>query len=314
MHSKSLSIVVPVYNEEETLAYTIQRLLTVARALPCQTEIIFVNDGSADHSQAILQDWLAKTRDEKVQLRSILLSRNFGHASAVLAGLEKAQSDLIAIIDADLQDPPELLADMIAQLETEHVDVVYGKRIKRQGESWFKRFTAWLFYIVIGKLTAVKIPRDTGDFRVITRQVRDAVLFCKEHDPFIRGIVAWVGFKQKEFPYVRESRQHGTTKYPLKKMIKFAMLAIISFSAKPMLISFYIGLFGMLLSMSLGLWALFGVLFGHTVPGWASLLAGFSLVQSIIFLLLGVQGLYLARVHEESINRPRFIIKQSINF
>lgn len=305
---ETLSIVVPVFNEEETLPHTFEKLVALQKDLRQKLEIIFVNDGSRDRSQERIEALIPQYQSSGLRLCFVQLSRNFGHSSAVLAGLHHAKSDLVAIIDADLQDPPSLIPKMIETLTTENLDVVYGQRLQRKQEGPFKRLTAWGFYRLANYLTEVEIPKDTGDFRVMTRSVRDSVLECREHDPFMRGLVAWVGFKQKPYPYIREGRQFGETKYPFKKMLRFATLAIMSFSSKPLQISLYLGVLGIGASALIASWVLLRWFQGQVVPGWSSLLLVVVSTQSILFALLGVQGIYLGRVYTEVLGRPRFLI------
>jgi dolichol-phosphate mannosyltransferase len=236
-------------------------------------------------------------------------SRNFGHSAAVFAGLSRVSGDLVAIIDADLQDPPELLSPMIQTLDKTGADVVYGQRSERKGESFLKRVTAWMFYRFLNLLSGVEIPRDTGDFRVMTREVSDAVSSLTEREPFLRGLVAWVGFKQVAFPYERQRREHGTTKYPLRKMIHFASHAIISFSLLPLRLAVYAGLLGMSCSLCLSVYALYLHAQGNTVPGWASIIVGFTFGQSTTLLVIGIIGIYLGRVHSSLQLRPRYILR-----
>jgi len=307
---KTLSIIVPVYNEEKTLSYTHERLIKLAAVpnLSSRLEIIYVNDGSQDKTPIIL-DRFQVTGAGGVDIKVVHFARNFGHSAAVTAGLIESAGDRITIIDADLQDPPELIPEMVALIERGW-DVVYGQRSVRLGETHFKRLTAWLFYRILNLLTGVVIPRDTGDFRVITREVRDALLSCHDQEPFLRGLVAWVGFQQKAFPYVREPRRYGTTKYPFSKMVKFANNAILSFSSSPLRIAIHAGLVGMGLSVLIGLWALWARFTGRAVSGWTSLLDGTLIGQSFILLCIGFIGSYTARIYRQVQGRPRFIIRQ----
>jgi glycosyltransferase involved in cell wall biosynthesis len=307
---KTLSIVVPVYNEEKTLSYTHERLVKLATAhnLPPRLEIIYIDDGSRDGTPLILDHFQA-TATDAVDIKVIHFARNFGHSAAVTAGLTDSTGDLITIIDADLQDPPELIPEMVALIKSGW-DVVYGQRSARLGETRPKRLTAWLFYRILNLLTGVEIPRDTGDFRVITREVRDALLLCHDQEPFLRGLVAWVGFQQKAFPYVRDPRRHGTTKYPFSKMVRFASNAILSFSSSPLQIATHTGLVGMVLSVIIGLWALWAKLSGRAVSGWTSLLDGLLVGQSVTLLCIGFIGSYTARIYRQVQGRPRFIVRQ----
>jgi len=313
------SIVVPVFNEQETLEYSHERLIKMASELPARVpvgriELLYVNDGSKDGTAAILEKICARPpvsgkNGVPIQVRYLEFSRNFGHSAAVLAGLNKAKGDAIAIIDADLQDPPELIPDMLWEV-TQNWDVVYGQRTHREQESLSKKFTAWAFYRLLNFLTGFEIPRDTGDFRVITRAVRDAVISCEETEPFLRGLVAWVGFRQKAFPYVRQGRKYGETKYTWKKMFRFAYLAIVSFSSKPLRIAIYLGMLGIGLCVLVSAWAVVSWWESRTVSGWTSLLIALMLTQSLNLLVIGLLGLYLGRIHVEGKRRPRFLIRR----
>ncbi|MBL7714600.1 MAG: glycosyltransferase family 2 protein [Bdellovibrionales bacterium] len=309
----SLSIVIPVFNEEETLPHTHQRLTRLTESAELASfrpiEIIYVNDCSRDSSAKVL----SKLKSEKLphtEVRVLEFSKNFGHSAAVLAGLEACKGDLISIIDADLQDPPELIPQMLARIGA-GFDVVYGKRISREKESWFKKFTAWAFYRLLNSLAGGSIPKDTGDFRVMTQEVRDALLRCQEQDPFLRGLVAWVGFRQEAFPYVREGRKYGETKYPFKKMLKFALLALVSFSSLPLRMALYVGFLGLIFVLGIGAWAAFAYFDGRAIPGWTSLLLGYLAGQSITLVLVGVIGVYVGRIFSEVRGRPRYILRRS---
>lgn len=307
-----LSLVVPCFNEEETLAYTHERLCAVLNSPEWKDlskfEIVYVNDGSRDQTAAILNQFAASSSD-RIQVQALHFARNFGHSNAVLAGLQEAKGNFIAIIDADLQDPPELLIPMFAELLAGQ-DVVYGQRRSREAESLFKKFSAWAFYRLLGSLTGFAIPKDTGDFRIIRREVLEALLACGEQNPFLRGLVAWVGFRQKAFPYDRQARKFGTTKYPLRKMIKFASQAILSFSTAPLKIAIYLAFFTFVLSLGIIVWALVVHTSGYTVPGWTSMVVAFLMGQSMTLFVMGVIGLYIGQIHVGVQNRPRYILKR----
>jgi dolichol-phosphate mannosyltransferase len=234
---KLLSVVIPCYNEEEVIAETVKRLASFASGLThLQVEFIFVDDGSRDQTRAMLKTF-AKT-DERIKV--IGFARNFGHQIAVTAGVDAAQGDAVVLIDADLQDPPEVIHEMIKKWE-EGYDVVYGTRTERPGESAFKLATARLFYRILNRLSSVPIPLDTGDFRLMSRSVVDTLRAMPERDRFIRGMVSWVGFRQIALPYKRAQRFAGETKYPLKKMLTFAFDGILSFSSKPLELALILG-------------------------------------------------------------------------
>ncbi len=320
VNEKSLSVVVPCHNEQETLEYSHNRIMQALREIPVKhVEIIYVNDGSTDRTGDILEGFHRQSVQER-GLRSggsslgvsvVELSRNFGHSSAVLAGLAEADTDLTAIMDADLQDPPEIIGKMIERMSN-GAEVVYGVRQRRERETIWKKTTAWFFYRILNLLTGFSIPKDTGDFRVFTKRVREALLRCRETDPFIRGLVAWVGFRQEGYFYIREPRKFGETRYPLSKMIRFASLAILSFSSKPLLIGLYVGAGGLFITLLLIAWAIWAFFMGITIPGWASTMGAFLGGQSFILMLLGIIGAYVSRVYIEVQGRPRYIVRREL--
>lgn len=307
----SVSIVIPVYNEEICIIPSFERIRAAIKPIEAEynhVEIIFVNDGSKDKTPEILES-LKSFNSPSLDIKVLHFSRNFGHSAAVLAGLEAAQGSFIGIIDADMQDPPEVMNQMIQKIK-EGYDVAYGLRVSRQGETIFKKITAWGFYRVINILASVDIPKDTGDFRMMSRQAVDALLQCEDQNPFIRGLVAWIGFKQVAVPYDREERKLGTTKYPLSKMIKFAWQAISSFSQAPLLFIVQLGLVMFVVSMMVGIWALVQYVNGHVIHGWTSLLLGFLCGNSVTLIMLGIMGLYLGKVIDQVRGRPRYIIRK----
>jgi polyisoprenyl-phosphate glycosyltransferase len=309
------SIVVPCFNEDETLKSTHARLSELVKLRDFarfeQIELVYVNDGSRDHTATLLNQFAKNKSNPKLLVRVVHFSRNFGHSNAVLAGLKVATGDYVAIVDADLQDPPELLAEMYTMLDSDELDVVYGQRLSRQSETVFKRITAWAFYRLLNGMTGVQIPKDTGDFRVMSRPVVQALLQCGEHDPFLRGLVAWLGFVQRSFPYHRQPREFGQTKYPFKKMLQFAVQAILSFSTTPLRFAIYLGFSFLFGSVLLGAWAINQYLHGHTVAGWASIVVLMSFGQALTLIVLGVVGLYIAQIHVEVRNRPRYVVNAS---
>lgn len=300
------SIIVPMYNEQDVIVMTYEQLTLTMKKLNEPYQLIFVNDGSRDETAIIVKQLALK--DSAIKL--VNFSRNFGHQIAITAGIEHAEGDAIIIIDADLQDPPHVMLQMIEKWK-EGYEVVYGKRLSREGETWFKKFTAKWFYRILRKLTNVDIPTDTGDFRLIDRKVADVLTQLNEKHRFVRGLVSWVGFKQTSVEFVREERAAGVTKYPLKRMLKFALDGITSFSYKPLRIATYIGFAVSLFSFIYLIYIVFEHLFtDNTVPGWTSLIGISLLFNGIILLLLGVIGEYIGRIYEESKNRPLYIIQE----
>lgn len=306
-----LSVVVPCFNEHEVIRSTNKELIAVLDSLPLRFEIIYVDDGSSDLTREILRELAAC--DER--LRVICLSRNFGHQMAITAGLEYAGGDAVVVIDADLQDPPELIVDFVKKW-TEGYEIVYGVRTERDGESAFKLWTAKLFYRLISRLSDTKLPLDTGDFRLLGRRVVDALLSMPERDRFVRGMVSWLGFSQAAVPYRRAPRFAGTTKYPLRKMLRFAMDGIASFSIVPLRIAAWIGFLAsglslvgivvVLLERYLHVWGL--------VRGWSSTVIAILFMSGVQLMCLGIIGEYVGRIYGESKRRPLYVICERIGF
>lgn len=299
----ALSVVVPCYNEEQVLGELYRRLSNACRLESDNYEIVLVNDGSRDNTWAVMQS-LANA-DEHIVIVS--LSRNSGHQLALSAGLTVCRGDRILIIDADLQDPPEMLGPMMRALD-DGADVAYGRRRERAGELWFKRLTASLFYRLIARLSETPIPTDTGDFRLITRRLLDVLLTMPERHRFIRGMVSWIGFKQVAIEYDREPRFGGESKYPLMKMVRFACDAIVSFSTKPLILAAWLGFFASLMSVAIIVYTIVSWLFFATVPGWTSLIGAVALIGGIQLMVLGIFGAYLGRLYEQCQARPLFVI------
>ncbi|HOQ76539.1 MAG TPA: glycosyltransferase family 2 protein [Thermoclostridium sp.] len=304
------SVIVPMYNEEEVIHETYRRLTRVMKDFGEGYEIIMINDGSRDKTGEIISQ-LCK-QDSNVKM--IDFARNFGHQTAITAGMDYAAGDCMVIIDGDLQDPPELIPEMI-RIWREGYDVVYGKRISRKGETFFKKFTAKCFYRILKALTDVDIPVDTGDFRLIDRKVCEALKQLPERNRYVRGLMSWVGFKQKALEFERAERFAGETKYPLKKMIKLASDGIISFSYKPLKLATYIGSAISIISFLYLIVVIIQRIFWphSTQSGWASLIAVSLFFNGIILLMLGIIGEYIGRIYDEAKGRPLYIIKRLEN-
>lgn len=307
----TLDIIIPVYNEEECIDELVNRLFKLKKELEeLDVRFIFVNDGSKDRTFEILKKYSENNKDIKI----INFSRNFGHQIAVTAGLDFANADYIAIIDADLQDPPELIKDMYYKAK-EGFDVVYGKRISRKGETFFKKATAKLFYKFINKMCEIDIPEDTGDFRLISNRVLKNLKNMREKHRFIRGMVPWVGFKSTPFYYHRDERYAGQTKYPFKKMLKFALDAIFSFSNTPLRIATQVGFYIILTGILGALLMLYLRFFTkYNVPGITAVIITIIIMSGVQIFMLGIIGEYVGRIFEESKNRPLYVVSETINF
>ena len=303
-----ISIVAPCYNESEVLEMFFERVKGICERLNLPHEIILVDDGSTDGTWNIIQG--LALRDPTI--RGFRLSRNHGHQLALSAGLVQCRGKRILIIDADLQDPPELLPEMM-KLMDDGADVVYGQRMTRKGESLFKRFTAALFYRLLNILSDTNIPRDTGDFRLINDRVLEVFNRMPEYHRFIRGMISWIGFRQAPLFYNREERAAGRSKYPFRKMLTFSLNAITSFSMKPLRIASYAGLFTGLASLLMIIYIVIGNMLGHTIQGWASLAVIILFLGSMQLCVLGIIGEYLGRLFLEGKNRPLFIIEQTVS-
>lgn len=310
MNKKLLSVIVPMYNEEAVVNECYKRLKEVMRNIDMNHELIFINDGSRDNTISILKK-LANT-DKSVRILDF--ARNFGHQTAVTAGVFNSSGDAVVVIDADLQDPPELIMDMLDKWKKGY-DVVYAKRAKRNGETWFKLVTAKYFYKFLSKMSEVDIPTDTGDFRLMDKKVVEAFKKMPEKNRFVRGMISWIGFNQTYIEYIRDERFAGETKYPLKKMLKFACDGIIAFSSKPLKFICLLGFFSIFISIILFLYYIICLIFNtNFVSGWGFLIAVLVLFGGIQLLSLGVIGEYISRICDESRNRPLFILKDKINF
>ena len=306
MSEVTLSVVAPCFNEEETLHALYGRVREACEdAVGDGFEIVLVDDGSTDATWPIITE--LASADPRV--RGVKLSRNHGHQLALTAGLAEARGERILMIDADLQDPPELARDMMALMD-QGADVVYGKRVSREGESGFKKLSAALFYRTIAWLSDVDIPVDTGDFRMVSRQVLDDFLQMKERHRFVRGMIAWVGHEQVALEYAREARYAGETKYPLRKMLKFAGDAITGFSIAPLRLATTISYLALFAAFVLAAVVLVAVVQGRTVPGWASITLVISFFSGVQLLSLGIIGEYLGRLYLEAKGRPLTIVSR----
>ena len=310
---KKISLVIPMYYEEEVANECYNKVSNVLKGLEekYDYEIIFVNDGSKDKTLEILEE-IAK-EDEKAKI--ISFSRNFGHQAAVTAGLKEVTGDAIVIIDADLQDPPELIPEML-KLWEEGNEVIYGKRKTRKGESAFKLLTAKMFYKTLNALSDVEIPKDTGDFRLVDRKVVDVINSLPEHNKFLRGLFSWVGFKQKAYEYERQERYAGKTKYPLKKMLKLASDGIISFSSKPIKLVGALGILSIFISIIILIYALISYIFklNDLSAGWTSIMVAITFFAGVQLLSLWVISEYIGRIYDEAKGRPQYIVDKKINF
>ena len=306
-----LSLVIPCYNEEEVIAETITRIKEFCSELVgLETELIFIDDGSQDHTLSLLR--AASTEDARVKV--ICFARNFGHQIAVTAGLDAARGDAVVLIDADLQDPPEVIHQMIAKWRAGY-DVVYGTRIERQGESIFKRTSARGFYRLLNNLSDVPIPLDTGDFRLMSRIVVDSLREMPERDRFVRGMVSWVGFKQTAIPYKRAKRFAGESKYPLRKMLRFATDGILSVSTKPLQMSIGLGMLAACLALGGILYAIGMRIFTDIwVEGWTALMIAILFLGGVQLICVGILGEYIGRIYNEVKHRPLYIVEEYLGF
>ena len=304
------SIVVPLYNEEEVITECHRRLTETMAQAGDSYELIFVNDGSRDKTMELAREIARKDK----HVRIISFSRNFGHQTAITAGMDMASGNAVVVIDADLQDPPQVILEMIA-LWKQGYQVVYGRRSKRKGETAFKKVTAKLFYRTLNAMTDVSIPVDTGDFRLLDRKVVEALKTLPERNRYVRGLVSWVGFRQIAVEYVREERFAGETKYPLRKMLKFAGDALTSFSYKPLKLSIVLGgvlSFGCFIYLLVVLYmALFTDM---TIPGWSSSMVISLFFNGVVLIMLGIIGQYIGRIYDETKGRPIYIVGEMVGF
>ena len=311
MKNKKISLVIPMYYEEKVVEECYKRVKKSLKGInQYESEIIFINDGSKDKTLDILQS--IANQDKTVKI--ISFSRNFGHQAAVTAGLKEVTGDAIVIIDADLQDPPELIPEMM-KLWEEGNEVIYGKRKSRKGESAFKLFTAKMFYKTLNALSDVEIPKDTGDFRLVDRKVVDTINKMPEHNKFLRGLFSWVGYKQMPFEYEREERFAGETKYPLGKMLKLALDGIISFSTKPLKLLGGLGIISIFISICILIYALISYAFklNNLSAGWTSIMVTVTFFAGVQLVSLWIMSEYIGRIYDETKQRPQYIIDKKIN-
>lgn len=312
-YPKLISLVIPCYNEEQVLPLLREQLTAFLPRIRCDVEVILVDDGSNDRTRHFLREW--SLADDRVLVLG--LSRNFGHQIAVTAGLDAAEGDAVVVMDADLQDPLEVILEMINRFE-QGFDVVYGQRVKRQGETLFKLLSAWLFYRIMQKFVHRDLPVDVGDFRLLSRDMLNAMKSMREQHRFLRGMAAWAGFHQTPVKYQRHPRAAGSTKYPLSKMLRFSWTAAISFSTLPLKMAMFLGIVVTLVGISVGCYAVVQVVafrLGYAFaagynPGWASLITLICVIGGTILLCLGVIGEYIGRIYEEVKARPLYFVSQ----
>ncbi len=304
-----LSLVIPIFNEEETIPHLRKATEDWRKTANVPLELILVNDGSSDRSWSFLVDWAR----EDSSVKAICLSRNFGHQAAVTAGLGYAQGDAVVVVDADLQDPLEVINAMLVRYD-EGFDVIYGVRISRAGESFLKLATAWLFYRFMRLLVWRGLPQDAGDFRLVSRRCLDVVLSMNEVHRFLRGMIAWAGFSQTSVQYHRQKREHGISKYTLAKMLSFAWNAALSFSILPIRVISICGLLVAAFGFSYGLFSILRhLIYQDTVPGWTTIIVLLGIIGGMILIGLGVIGEYVGRIYEEIKHRPLYIVQECVN-
>ncbi|HEY8091113.1 MAG TPA: glycosyltransferase family 2 protein [Polyangiaceae bacterium] len=305
----TLSLVLPIYNEEEVIPELDRRLHEFLEKLGLPAEVVFVNDGSRDRSMELLRDAASK----EPRYRVLSFARNFGHQTAITAGVDYARGEAVVVMDADLQDPPEIVLEMVGKWR-EGFDVVYARRRKREGESWFKLLTARTFYRLFSAMIPIEVPLDTGDFRLMSRRVVLALRALRESHRFVRGMVSWVGFKQTEVLYDRPGRFAGETKYPLRKMVRFALDGITSFSILPLRFATYIGMLTIVASLGVVAWALVSkFVLHHVVEGWTGIMIVVALFASVQLMMIGILGEYVGRIYEEVKRRPLYIVGDTVN-
>lgn len=309
---KKLSVIVPCYNEEAVIEESYRRTKGALQTLTCPTEIIYINDGSKDKTRVMLD----RIAEEDASVKVIHFSRNFGHQPAVTAGINNCDADRAVILDADMQDPPELIPDMLRTMDAEQANVVYCVRVSREGESVFKRWSAKVFYRLMNRMSEVPFPLDTGDFRLIDRKIMNEFDHLKERGKYIRGLISWLGFRQVPFYYEREARIAGVTKYPFSKMLKFASTAMLYFSKKPLRLAITLGFIAFLVGLVLGIWSTLGKVLGfsNAESGWTSIMITVIFFGGIQLITVGVLGQYIGILFDEIKARPEYIVDDKVNF
>jgi len=304
-----ISLVIPMFNEEENIRELYERSKKTLETIGSH-EIIFVNDGSRDRTLEKILELADKDKNVKI----IDFSRNFGHQTAITAGMDNSQGEAVVIMDGDLQDTPETILELVKKWK-EGYEVVYAKRRTRK-DSFFKRATAYAFYRIIKKIANIDITEDTGDFCLLDKKVIDALKKIKEHSRFVRGLTSWVGFKKGIILFDREERKRGNTSYPLKKMLKFAYDGITSFSYFPLKMATYLGVFSAFMGFIWGIYAIYQKIYNPetTVPGWTTVVVAIFFLGGIQLIVLGMIGEYIGRIYTEAQNRPPYIVRQKINF
>jgi dolichol-phosphate mannosyltransferase len=305
----TLSVVVPVFNEQEVLPEFHRRLSAVLAGLGGTTEIVYVDDGSRDGSPRLLRELAGPAGAGGPSVRVIRFSRNFGHQIAITAGMDHACGDAVVVIDADLQDPPEVIPRLVESWQGGH-DVVYAVRNTRAGESAGKLLTASLFYRLLGSVSHVEIPRNVGDFRLMSRRVVAELRKMREKDRFVRGLVSWVGFRQTGVLYDRDPRRAGETKYPYRKMIRFAWDGIVSFSTAPLKLATWLGYFASVLAFLYLLSVFVQKALGYTVQGWATIMVALLFLGGVQLICLGIMGEYIGRIFHELKPRPMYVVEE----
>jgi len=309
---KKLAVIVPCYNEEQVITESYRRTKAAMEKLSVSTEIIYINDGSRDKTREILNE--IASRDPHVKV--IHFSRNFGHQPAVTAGINNCDADLAVIMDADMQDPPELIQDILKLQESEQANVVYCVRKSRSGEGVFKKLTAKMFYRFLNSMSEVQFPVDTGDFRMVDRKIMDQFDRFQERGKYIRGLICWLGYKQVPFYYEREARIAGETKYPISKMLKFASTAMLYFSKKPLRLVVGLGFIAVVLGILLALYFALGKIYGfsNAETGWTSIMTTVIFFGGVQLLTVGVLGQYIGVLFDEIKARPEYVIDEKRNF